>query len=100
MKKIAFLIFALLLTISISAQEKKTLKGAITFAELTEQETTKVLEMKKERVANTDAIKKQKMDKATEKDKIKEVREQYMTEVRTLLGKEKFRKMNSYWKKG
>ncbi|WP_303315751.1 hypothetical protein Q4Q34_14215 [Flavivirga abyssicola] len=100
MKKIGFLIFALLLTISISAQEKKTFEGAMAFAELTEQETIKVTEMKKERVAKTNAIKKQKMDKATEKTKIQEIRNKYKEDVKAFLGKEKFKKMNNYWKKG
>ena len=47
---------------------------------------------------NSVAIKKQKIDEGSKKVKIQEIRKAYMEEVKTLLGKDKFRKMNSYWK--
>lgn len=99
MKKLALLFFALLLTISVSAQQKKNFAGAIVAAGLTKQEAIEATTINKEKVTKIKAIRKQQLAKDIEKEKIKEVKKVASSKIRKLIGKEKFKAMNAYWKK-
>lgn len=99
MKKLAFLFFALLLTASVTAQEKKNFAGAIEAAGLTKQETVKAIAINKEKTAEIKAIRKQKLVQEVEKAKIKEVKKATSAKIKALVGKEKFKAMNAYWSK-
>lgn len=99
MKKIVLLVFAMILTLSISAQEKKSFEGAIEHAGLTEKEKQEVMVIQKEKQSAIKAIKKEGLEKAEEKEKIAEVRKESGTKMRAIVGKEKYRAMNAYWKK-
>lgn len=100
MKKFILFVFALMLTISVSAQEKKTFEGAIAHAGLTKTETTKALEINTEKMVAIKAIKKEKLSKEDEKSKIKEVKKASSEKIKALVGKDKFKAINAYWKKG
>ena len=99
MKKLALLLFTLLLTVSVStqAQEKKNFEGAIAAAGLTEEETTKALEINNEKMELIKAVRKEKLEKEAEDEKIKEIRKASTDKVKALIGKEKFKLMQKYW---
>ncbi len=99
MKKLVLFIFALMLSISISAQEKKTFEGAIAQAGLTKAETVKAMEIQKEKMAKLKVIRKEDLTKEEKKEKMKEVRKASSAKLRKLLGKEKMKAINLYWKK-
>lgn len=99
MKKLVFLFFALLLTVSVSAQEKKSFAGALASAGLTKQETTKAMAINKEKMTQIKAIKKQKLVKDVQKAKIQEVKKASSAKIKALVGKEKYKAINAYWKK-
>ncbi|TXE08081.1 hypothetical protein FUA26_12155 [Seonamhaeicola algicola] len=99
MKKILLLVFALFITVAVSAQEKKTFEAAVEYAKLDKNEATKVLAIHNERTASIKAIKKQKLDKETEKEKIKAVRQEASKKIKAIIGKEKMKELNAYWKK-
>lgn len=99
MKKLALLFFALLLTLSVSAQEKKNFAGALAHAELTKQETVKATAINNKKIAKMKAIKKEKLNKNAEKAKIKEVKKASSEKIKALIGNKKFKAMHAYWKK-
>ncbi|GAA4239329.1 hypothetical protein GCM10022291_33210 [Postechiella marina] len=99
MKKLALLFFALLLTISVSAQQKKNFAGATAAAGLTKQETVEATAINKEKTTQIKAIRKQQLAKDVEKEKIKEVKKAASNKIKKIVGKEKFKAMNAYWKK-
>ena len=98
MKKLILLAFALMLTITINAQ-KKNFAGAIAHAHLTKVEAEKVTEINNEKVKVITAIRKEKLSKEEEKAKIKEAKKASSAKIKSLIGKEKFKAMNTYWKK-
>jgi ABC-type uncharacterized transport system YnjBCD substrate-binding protein len=101
MKKLTLLIFALFLAISVStqAQEKKTFEGAVAAAGLTVQETVKVTAINQEKLDAIKVIKKQKLGKEVENKKLKEAKQASTNKIKALIGKDKFKAMNAYWKK-
>ncbi|MEC3907264.1 hypothetical protein VOI54_09540 [Tamlana sp. 2201CG12-4] len=99
MKQLVLLIFALFLTISVNAQEKKTFEGAVAHAELSKEETTKVIAINKEKITAIRVVRKKKLDKETEKTEIKALKQESNKKIKAIIGKEKFKIMQSYWKK-
>ncbi|MGY6650404.1 hypothetical protein [Wenyingzhuangia sp. IMCC45574] len=98
MKKLLF-VFALLLAVSVNAQEKKTFKGAMEHAGLTQEEKTQALVINKEKQAKLKEIKKSDLSKEEKKAKIKAVRQESNKKIKAVVGKEKLKALNQYWKK-
>ncbi|NIJ44573.1 flagellar biosynthesis protein FliP [Wenyingzhuangia heitensis] len=98
MKKLLF-VFALLLTVTMSAQEKKSFKGALEAANLTEVEMTKAMEIQKEKTTALKEVKESDLDAVAKKAKVKEIKQEAGKKLRAAIGKEKTKAMNQYWKK-
>ncbi|WP_010135332.1 hypothetical protein [Ochrovirga pacifica] len=98
MKKLVMVI-AFFMAITVNAQEKKTFKGAIEHAGLTQEEKTKVLAINKEKQAELKEIRKSDLDQEAKKAKMKDVRQAYAKKFKDVIGKEKNKAMNQYWKK-
>lgn len=98
MKKLLF-VFALILAVSVNAQEKKTFKGAMEHAGLTQTEKTEALTINKEKVAKLKEIKKSDLSKEEKKAKMKEVRQEANKKIKAVVGKEKAKALNQYWRK-
>lgn len=101
MKKLTLLLFGMFLAFSLStqAQAKKSLEGALKHAALTQQETVKVLAIQKEKSKEIKAIRKEKLEKEAESTKIKAVKKAASAKIRKIIGKEKVKAINEYWKK-
>lgn len=101
MKKVTQLFFALFLFVAVSgfSQEKKTFKGAMEHANFTEQETIEATKINKEKSKEIKAIRSQKLPKEQEKEQIKAVKQKTTQKIKKVVGPEKMKAMNSYWKK-
>ncbi|NJB82393.1 hypothetical protein [Wenyingzhuangia aestuarii] len=98
MKKLVF-IFALFLALAVNAQEKKSYKGALEHAGLTPIEMTKAMEIQKEKVAAFKELKSSDLDAEAQKAKKKEINKAANKKLRTLIGPEKTKAIQQYWKK-
>lgn len=99
MKKIIVSAFLLLLTLSVNAQEKKSLEGAIKEMNLPEDQATQLKAFVADRNLKTKELKDQKLDSEVEAAKLKEINTAHFQRVNAMLGKEKAAEFTAYWKK-
>lgn len=99
MKKLLAVVFVLFLTISLSAQEKKNLDGAITTLHLSAYQATELKSIANEKNEKIKEIKMLKLDKEVEGLKIRDLMKSIYSKTNVVLGKEKMKEWNAYWKK-
>jgi len=97
MKKILF-IFALFLSMTMSAQEKVTFEDALKHVGVSDAQTTEVMAIANEKKAATKEIKNSGLDKAAQKVKKKELNKATNKKIEAIVGKEKYKAAKAYMK--
>lgn len=99
MKKLLVVLVAMLMTVAINAQAKKSIDDFAKKAGVSKEQVMQIKALTKEKSAAVKAIKAKKLDKATTKAKIKALNKATRPKIEKILGKEKMKEFNAYWKK-
>ncbi|MGA9638578.1 hypothetical protein [Flavobacterium sp.] len=98
MKKLLTMFFVLVLAINANAQEKKSVEGAAKELHLTTEQFDQIKVLANERNQKIGEVKKLQLDSDDEKEKIQEIMNTYFPKINNVLGKDKVKEWNAYWK--